>query len=218
MSSSVYNEAGGEGGTFADCSACLYLARHGRTALNAAGALRGRLDVALDTAGQRQAYLLGEALAPRKPRLVASSPLRRALETAEAIARQTGTGTWVDERLTDRDYGPWTGKLLADVIFKWGSLDAAPGVEPEENVRVRALAALLDIAESLDAASAVVVSHDAVNRIALTSLDPSLHDPAFLPQETGCFNTVQYHKAGSGQASWHVLRVNEIPLGAEQPQ
>jgi len=212
VSSSCYSEAGRGDESVSDWSACIFLARHGRTALNAAGALRGRLDVALDTVGQRQASLLGEALAPRKPRLVASSPLRRALETAEAIAYRAGIGTWVDERLTDRDYGPWTGEPVADVIFRWGSLDAAPGVEPEENVRARALAAVVDIAESLDGASAVVVSHDAVNRIVLASLGCSLDEPAFLPQETGCFNVVQYHKAGDGHARWQVLSVNEIPV------
>lgn len=205
--SSGYSEAG----NFVTPSACIYLARHGRTALNAAGALRGQLDVALDAVGQRQALRLGVVLAPRKPRLVASSPLRRALETAQVIADQTGSGTWVDERLTDRDYGPWTGQRVADVISMWGSLDAAPGVEREERVRDRAMAALVDIAESLDGETAVVVSHDAVNRIALASLDPSLDEPAFLPQETGCFNTVHYHKAERGPAWWRVVRVNEIP-------
>ena len=135
MSSVGASEAGHNGGNARHSSACIFLARHGRTALNAAGALRGRLDVALDVVGHRQASLLGEALGWRKPRLVASSPLRRSRETAEAISRIAGTGTWVDDRLTDRDYGPWTGKPVADVIFRWGSLDAAPGVEPEDNVR-----------------------------------------------------------------------------------
>jgi broad specificity phosphatase PhoE len=209
------SEAGHNRGDAPLSSSCIYLARHGRTALNAAGALRGRLDVALDVVGHRQASLLGEALGWRKPRLVASSPLRRALETAQAVAQAAGTGTWVDDRLTDRDYGAWTGKPVADVIFRWGSLDAAPGVEPEDNVRARVLAALVDIAESLDGGTAVVVSHDAVNRIALASLDPCLDEPAFLPQDTGCFNTVEYHKAERGVAWWSVLNINEVPFDDE---
>jgi broad specificity phosphatase PhoE len=215
VSSAGDSGAGRNGGDGLCSPACIYLARHGRTPLNAAGALRGRLNVALDTVGEHQAALLGEVLGQRKPRLVASSPLRRALETAKAIAHIAGTGTWVDDRLIDRDYGPWTGKAVADVIFRWGSLDAAPGVEPEENVRARALAALVDIAENLDGATAVVVSHDAVNRIALASLDASLDEPAFLLQETGCFNTVEYHKARGGPARWRVVTVNEVPFDGD---
>jgi broad specificity phosphatase PhoE len=114
--------------------------------------------------------------------------------------------------LTDRDYGPWTGKRVADVVFAWSSLDAAPGVEPEENVRDRALAALVDIAESLDGGTAVAVSHDAVNRIALAALDRTLGEPASLPQDTGCFNTVHYDKAGSGPIRWRVVHINEVPF------
>ena len=69
--------------------------------------------------------------------------------------------------------------------------------------------------ESLDGGTAVVVSHDAVNRIALASLDPCLDEPAFLPQDTGCFNTVEYHKAERGVAWWSVLNINEVPFDDE---
>jgi hypothetical protein len=65
----------------------IYLARHGRTALNAAGALRGQIDVPLDSVGQRQVSRLGVALAGKKPRLVISSPLLRAVTTGS----RTGT-------------------------------------------------------------------------------------------------------------------------------
>lgn len=56
----------------------VHLARHGQTALNESGVLRGLLDPPLDETGRRQAANLGEALGLRQPSLVVASPLRRA--------------------------------------------------------------------------------------------------------------------------------------------
>ncbi|MBO0747342.1 MAG: histidine phosphatase family protein, partial [Acidimicrobiaceae bacterium] len=55
----------------------LYLARHGRTPLNAAGVLRGRLDPPLDEEGRAEAARLGSALGGVGVRLVVASPLQR---------------------------------------------------------------------------------------------------------------------------------------------
>ena len=191
----------------------IYLARHGRTALNAAGALRGHIDVPLDPVGQRQVQILGAVLAGRRPQLVVSSPLRRAIQTAEAVADRAGLDVQVDERLIDRQYGEWAGVGVTDVVARWGSLDAAPGVEPAVEVRDRVLAALNDIAKSTAGAAAVVVSHDAVNRIAIAALGPSFGAPDDLPQETGCFNTMERHRKQDRSFEWRVLTINEIPHG-----
>lgn len=204
------SEPGAQGANRCLGPARIYLARHGRTALNAAGALRGHINVPLDSVGQQQVSRLGAALAGKKPRLVISSPLLRAVQTAEAIANCAGTGTWVDDRLTDRYYGEWAGARVEDVVARWGSLDAAPGVEPAEEVRDRALAALTDIAQNAGGVATVVVSHDAVNRIALAALGSSLGAPADLPQDTGCFNTIEYEVQEDGAVKFRVLSVNEV--------
>jgi broad specificity phosphatase PhoE len=99
---------------------------------------------------------------------------------------------------------------VKDLLARWGSLDAAPGVEPATEVQGRVLAALTDIAENADGAAAVVVSHDAVNRIALVALDQSLGRPDELPQETGCLNTIEYHIEKGGSLRWRVLSVNKV--------
>jgi broad specificity phosphatase PhoE len=154
---------------------------------------------------------LGAELAGRNPRVIVSSPLRRAVETAAPLARRTGLVTVIDERLADRHYGEWAGVKARDVVARWGSLDAAPGVEPADEVRGRVLAALGDIAESAAGTAAVVVSHDAVNRIVLCALDPGLGAPDDLAQETGCFNTLECHKQANGQLSWSLLSINQVP-------
>jgi broad specificity phosphatase PhoE len=54
----------------------------------------------------------------------------------------------------------------------------------------------------------VVVSHDAVNRQVLVAFGADLGDPEELPQENGCFNTLEWR-----DGRWAVLGVNEFPAG-----
>jgi broad specificity phosphatase PhoE len=184
----------------------IYLARHGQTALNEAGVLRGLLDPPLDEIGQRQAALLGQALGPRRPALVAASPLLRARETAQPVADRAGHTVTAERSLLDRDYGPWAGTPKDTVSAQWGSVDAAPGVEPRSTIRTRALQGLAALARRYPGATLVAVSHDAVNREVLAALDPGLGDPDGIPQDNGCFNTLQW-----ADGSMAVLSVNELP-------
>jgi broad specificity phosphatase PhoE len=189
-----------------DARTLVYLARHGQTALNESGVLRGLLDPRLDETGRRQAVNLGAALGPRQPSLVVASRLRRARETAQPVADRAGLTVTTDGFLLDRDYGPWAGIPKAAVVAQWGSVDAAPGVEPRSAVRGRAVRGLTALAQRFPGASVVAVSHDAVNREVLAALDPSLTDPDDIPQDNGCFNILQW--AAGGMV---VLSVNELP-------
>lgn len=109
----------------------LILARHGQTAANAAGLLLGRLDVALDEHGRCQAARLAAVLGRPGVRVV-SSPLRRALDTAQAIAAAAGTAVEVDERWVEIDYGPYDGTPLAEVpAALWARWRTDPDFAPE---------------------------------------------------------------------------------------
>jgi probable phosphoglycerate mutase len=91
----------------------------------------------------------------------------------------------IDARLNDRDYGPWTAQPRAEVVRRYGSVDAAPGVEPLAAVAARARTAFEQLAREHDSGPLVSVSHDAVNRALLAQLDPSLTD---IGQRTACWN------------------------------
>jgi len=184
----------------------VYLVRHGQTPLNESGVLRGLLDPPLDDAGYLQAGRLGALLGPRMPFVIVASPLLRARQTAQPVADRAGRDVTTDGRLLDRDYGQWAGTDREAVAARWGSVDDAPGVEPLPVVRERAVRGLTDIARRSRAATAVVVSHDAVNRQLLVAFDAGLGDPGTLPQDNGCFNTLRLQGD-----SWSVLRVNELP-------
>jgi broad specificity phosphatase PhoE len=151
------------------------LVRHGRTALNAAGRLRGLADPELDEVGIEQAQATAQALQPLGLDRILSSPLHRAVHTATIIATVTGAPHSVDPLFNDRDYGPWTGHLKDEVVQQWGSVDAAPGVEAADVVMARVWPALEALAAEVDATIAVV-SHDAVIGPILSRIQPGI-DP-----------------------------------------
>jgi broad specificity phosphatase PhoE len=184
----------------------VYLVRHGRTPLNESDVLRGLLDPPLDEAGHQQAQRLAAVLGPQMPRAVVASPLLRATQTAQPVADRAGLDVATDERLLDRDYGQWTGAGREKVVAQWGSVDNAPGVEPPAAVRDRAVRGLTDIGRRSHGGTAVVVSHDAVNRQVLVAFDPGLGNPDRLPQDNGCYNALELRSG-----SWTVLSVNELP-------
>jgi probable phosphoglycerate mutase len=186
--------------------ALIYLARHGQTALNEAGVLRGLADPPLDEEGDDQARRLGMALGPRGLWAVVASPLLRARQTAQPAADRAGLEVDTDQCLVDRDYGQWTGVSQETVVAQWGSVDRAPGVEPRSAVRARAVTGLTDIAQRSTGGTVVVVSHDAVNREVLVAFDAGLGEPDAVPQDNGCFNMLELRGG-----RWSVLSVNELP-------
>lgn len=99
----------------------LYIVRHGQTAKNKAMLLQGRSDQPLNEVGREQARRIAGLL--REMGIVFdrvySSPLIRAVETAEIIAACGGSGSAqalvsTDERLIEMDYGPYEGMDLTD--------------------------------------------------------------------------------------------------------
>jgi broad specificity phosphatase PhoE len=163
----------------------VFLARHGRTALNAEGRLRGLSDPPLDEVGIGEVARLAQVLAPKHPTAVVCSPLQRAVATAQAIGAASGAPVTVDVRLNDRDYGPVTGQLRDEVERRYGSVDLAPGVEPLTALAARARQAFFELVADYGPGPLVMVSHDAFNRALLGQLDPALSD---VRQRTACWN------------------------------
>ncbi|HLH99296.1 MAG TPA: histidine phosphatase family protein [Acidimicrobiales bacterium] len=185
------------------------LARHGRTGLNADGRLRGRLDPELDEVGWGQARALAQAAARYEPRLVVTSPLRRAVQTGQIVAELGGLPTRTEPGFIDRDYGELAGAPAAEVVARWGSVDAAPGVERAAEVDRRAIRALDAVAADAGGSTVVVVAHDAVNRLLLAALDPDAYpDPEAIPQPTGCFNILT---RAVPAGPWRVREVGVVP-------
>ncbi|MFT4201893.1 histidine phosphatase family protein [Gordonia sp. (in: high G+C Gram-positive bacteria)] len=183
----------------------VYLCRHGETALNADGRLRGLADPDLDAVGRRQADALAGALADSGTGLVVSSPLARARQTATLIAGALGVAPEVDDGFNDRDYGEWTGQVKSEVIARFGSVDAAPGVEASADVLARARPTLDKWADRADARGCpvAVVTHDAVIRPLLVQFGVADDDLTV--------RTASYQILDRTDGAWTVRELDILP-------
>lgn len=147
----------------------ILLVRHGQSTFNVEGRLPSQLpNVALTDEGRRQAHQAAVALAGLNISAVVSSPLERARETAEIIARGWGLPVREEPRLMDTEMGRWAGRKISEVNKddpEWLKFVAKPteppeGVEGFEQVRQRVVAAIEDLrADPTVGDDVVVVAH-----------------------------------------------------------
>ena len=129
------------------------LLRHGRSTANTARVLAGRSEgVGLDDVGARQAADLPERVAGLPIRAVICSPMLRCRQTVAELTAALDLTPIVDERLTEVDYGAWTGRKIAEladeplwrVVQVQPSAAVFPGGEGLARVQARAVEAVRD--------------------------------------------------------------------------
>jgi broad specificity phosphatase PhoE len=157
----------------------IILARHGETEWNVKEVFRGRIDVELNETGVRQAELLAQYLSDFKIEAVCSSPLRRALKTAEMIASYHGLDAEIADGLIDLDYGEWQGvshqkvkKRYKDSYAEWIENPhqlTMPGGESLNDVRQRAISIINGVIARYRG-TVVLVSHRVVNKVLICAL------------------------------------------------
>ncbi|MEY4447104.1 MAG: Phosphoserine phosphatase 1 [Pseudomonadota bacterium] len=90
--------------------------RHGETAWNVDTRIQGQLDIPLNERGQWQAAQLAEALATQDPLdAVYTSDLKRAHQTASAVAARQGLTPVSHVGLRERGFGAFEGKTFAEI-------------------------------------------------------------------------------------------------------
>ncbi len=147
----------------------ILLARHGQTPLSVDRRYSGQGDPALTELGLRQAERTAARLAAQ-PHLAAivSSPLSRALGTAERAADAAGVPLVVDEDLIETDFGAWEGLTFREAAdqdpelhSRWlvDTTVAPPGGESFAAVRERVERGLRRIVEERPGSVVAVVSH-----------------------------------------------------------
>lgn len=155
--------------------------RHGRTEWNRSGLFQGQEDIDLDDTGREQAARAAEVLVTRQPSMIISSDLRRAADTAAALAGLSSMDVSYDVRLRETDAGEWQGlsfaaidEQFADDNAAWRGGDPevrAGGAENRIEVGQRMLAAVTDaVARIAPSETLVVVSHGGAIRAALAAL------------------------------------------------
>ncbi len=146
----------------------LALLRHGHTAWNRAGRIQGRSDIPLDDAARADLADLALPIEWARANLV-SSPLVRASETAELVAKRPPSRAGA---LIEMNWGDWEGKHGADLlaqpssgyrhIEEWGWSFCPPNGESVADLRDR----LLPWVKTLEH-DTVAVCHIGVMRVLL---------------------------------------------------
>jgi probable phosphoglycerate mutase len=156
----------------------MILVRHGETEWNRVERFRGRADVPLNGTGLFQAQATGRRIADEwRPKAIYSSPLSRAVRTAEAVAWHFNLPIQIYPGLVDIDYGEWQGLTPDEAKERWPKMVDAwfnaphtaqiPGGETLDDLRVRAMSAVNEIANRHKSQTIVLVSHTVINRIIL---------------------------------------------------
>ena len=157
----------------------IMLIRHGDTDWNVEEIFRGRVDVELNEAGIKQAELLTKHLAGESIVAIYSSPLKRALKTAEVIADSHFIDVTPAPELIDFDYGKWQGLSHDTVKEKYQTLYAqwlnnphlvkVPKGESLNDVRERATS-LVDRIITKHKGTIALVSHRVVGKVLICAL------------------------------------------------
>ncbi|WP_116021344.1 histidine phosphatase family protein [Thermomonospora umbrina] len=152
----------------------LVLWRHGQTAWNVERRFQGKTDIPLDETGVAQAARAARLLAALQPTTLLASPLRRAADTAAALADLTGLPVAHDRDLIERDGGEWEGLTNAEIRERYPAEHAAwqpPGGETSPQVAKRVTAALDRALDRLPSDGLLVVaSHGAALRLGMCGM------------------------------------------------
>ncbi|MEQ9086248.1 MAG: histidine phosphatase family protein [Pontimonas sp.] len=171
-----------------------FLVRHGETEWNRLRKIQGISDIPLNDTGRSQAAALGDILSKHRFDLIVSSPLSRALETAQIVARKLGMpAPLVIQDLVERNYGEAEGSsgLELDMLYPPGT--EIPGREDRADVTKRVVRTLHDLAIRHPEADILAVAHGAVIRCVVDYAAPGEYSEPI----TNCSVHSFSHVAGS---------------------
>lgn len=146
----------------------LFVARHGQTEWDFQGRIIGRTDIPLTEAGHAQAEILAEKAREAGIELIIVSPMLRARQTAEHVAKACGAPVIVDARLTEQDYGIYEGRPGKDPDFQANKRMFAyryPGGESMMQLAGRVYPLLNEIKQKHQDKKVLLVTHGGICRV-----------------------------------------------------
>jgi broad specificity phosphatase PhoE len=161
----------------------LYLVRHGATPANEQRpyVLQGRgIDTSLSNTGQQQAAAVAGFLADRPLDAVISSPMKRARETADAIAQPHQLKASVLDNISECDVGRWEGRdwdsIMQDDAEAYSRFIDDPGIhgypdgESYQDVLDRVGTPIDNLLATHRGQTVALIAHNIVNRVYLARL------------------------------------------------
>lgn len=166
-----------------------YIVRHGQSVANAEG--RYGMDSDLTKLGKKQAKESAEKFKDVHFDAAFSSPLKRAKETAETIAKEHNLEVNTREALRERKEGVIDGRLyeemreelkeLYDLRYsvpyeQWKTVQMAEGYETDEELMIRFIAELREIAIAYPGKTVLIGSHVGLMKTLLIHLGHGTHN------------------------------------------
>jgi uncharacterized phosphatase len=157
----------------------VYFVRHGESEANAAGIAAGSgLDAILTEDGERQAQKAGVDLKRKKIDLIVSSPMKRAMETANIIAATIGYDAAkiaTNNLFVERHLGELTGtpKDTLKIYYDAGML---PASAEKTDAMQRRIIEGLEWIKARPENNVLLVSHGGVARMVRAILRQERHD------------------------------------------
>jgi broad specificity phosphatase PhoE len=191
----------------------LILVRHGQTDANLNRVLQGQSDGVLNAAGLQQAEALAKHLKDFPIDEILSSPLRRAQETAAAIARYHDLTVQTDVLLREWDCGSLDGvpaEVFREKLKEHNgplSLFRPEGGETLQEVQRRA-AEFLDHLTAKDQEQTILVcSHGDFMRALMSLLQQiEMEQASGIFFENASFTTLEFENG-----HWNLVALNQLP-------
>jgi broad specificity phosphatase PhoE len=154
----------------------LYFLRHGQTDWNKDHRVMGHTPVPLNETGRAGMTALARALKSEELRVVYTSTVARALESASILADEWGAALREEPRLNEAEFEEWIGKTYADLrddeqfrlYLSTPTRAHFSGKEGIVDIQKRALAAVDRILGEAKTGKAAVVSHSDIIKPVLT--------------------------------------------------
>lgn len=181
----------------------VHLIRHGETEGSHIKRYKGSIDVPLSLKGMEQIKRVAEFINSSPLTSVYSSPLSRALKSAELIAEPHGLRPVVIHDLRERNFGVWEGMSFDEIKEKYpeefnawaeNPLKYSPvNGESTIEVRDRVIKAFEEILSHGEERIAIV-AHGGVNRIILCHIIGIPFENIFrIEQDYGAINIIEFH-------------------------
>ena len=183
----------------------IILVRHGVCEGNIKGMFRGRTDFPLNKRGFVQAQDLARELKSFPLKYIYTSPLSRAKQTAETVARQCGIEVKVEEQFNNIELGSWEGRFMKEIAEQYPE-EWELWVYNPEKLRVKDMETLYDVQKR-----AKTCLDNLVSRHNGESLAVITHRAVLKPLIAACLNITSpyFWKIHLDTASYSLLSYKE---------
>jgi probable phosphoglycerate mutase len=196
----------------------VFLLRHAETS-NPTVFHGAESDIDLSPKGHRQAAVLAEVLAPRRPDVIVSSAMRRARQTAEPIARTCGLPLRVEPDLHERRVGSLSGTpfpakdgIWPETVRRWslGETSYAPdGAESFDAIQDRVLPVWNRLTHEFAGQRLVIVAHGIICKVLLLTLLPDFSPRTW--NSLGPIRNVAVSELECTDSTWRAVVLNRQP-------